>query len=50
MGLGKLRKVYGGKQRNGTRPPHKALASGAIIGAALKNLEKLQVIEKSKEG
>ena len=48
VGVGRLRKIYGGKQRNGARPPHKAIASGAVIAAALKNLESMGVIETAK--
>jgi len=50
IGVGRFRRIYGGKKRNGSRPPHRAIASGAVISAAVKQLEKLQVIQPSPKG
>jgi small subunit ribosomal protein S19e len=50
VGVGSFRKIYGGSKRNGTKPCHFALGSGAIARHALKQLEKLQVIEKDPKG
>uniref|UniRef100_A0A6T6M2D6 Uncharacterized protein n=1 Tax=Rhodosorus marinus TaxID=101924 RepID=A0A6T6M2D6_9RHOD len=49
-GVGAYRKVYGGSKSNGTRPSHFRKASGGVIRAGLKQLEKLGIIEKHPNG
>jgi hypothetical protein len=49
-GVGSLTKVYGGAKNNGTKPSHFTRASGSVIRAALKQLEKIQVVEKDPKG
>jgi len=50
VGVGEYRKIYGGKINRGSRPSRHALASGAVIRHALKNLETLKVVEKNPKG
>ncbi|KAI8055462.1 40S ribosomal protein S19-A [Syncephalis plumigaleata] len=50
VGVGALRKLYGGRENRGTRPSHHADASGSVQRKALQALEKLGVLEKSPEG
>ncbi|KAI9597899.1 40S ribosomal protein S19-A [Syncephalis fuscata] len=50
VGVGALRKLYGGRVNRGTRPSHHADASGSVQRKALQALEKLGVLEKSPEG
>lgn len=50
MGVGEFRRVYGGKDRRGSRPGHFALASGNIIRTILKQLETMKVLEKDPHG
>lgn len=44
LGIGTLRTVYGGKKRNGTRPPHFRKGSGSIIRKALQQLEQAGLV------
>ncbi|AFZ70902.1 ribosomal protein S19E (S16A) [Caldisphaera lagunensis DSM 15908] len=39
LGVGTLRTMYGGKKRNGNRPPHFRKGSGSIIRTILQQLE-----------
>lgn len=39
VGLSALRTHYGGKQRNGVRPPHQRQGAGKVIRYCLKQLE-----------
>ena len=50
LGVGSLRKIYGNKKKRGTEPAKKKLSSGKIIRLALKELERLKIIEKSSTG
>ncbi|RKP11034.1 40S ribosomal protein S19-A [Thamnocephalis sphaerospora] len=50
VGVGALRKLYGGRANRGTRPSHHADASGSVQRKALQALEKIGVLEKSSEG
>ncbi|KFD51427.1 hypothetical protein M514_07640 [Trichuris suis] len=45
-GVGAFRKVFGGRQRNGSRPSHFVLASSGIIRKCLQALEEMKWIEK----
>jgi len=49
-GIGRLTKVYGGAKKRGSRPKTFVNGSGSIIRACVKQLEKLQVIEKDPKG
>ncbi|KAL7750073.1 Protein component of the small (40S) ribosomal subunit [Sorochytrium milnesiophthora] len=51
VGVGGLRKLHGGPMRRGVRPTKGASpASGSVQRKALQALEKLKLLEKSKEG
>jgi small subunit ribosomal protein S19e len=51
IGVNKLRKVYGGKNRKGPGLNHSAKGSGKIIRVAMQQLEKANLIEnKEKKG
>jgi len=50
IGVGALKKVYGGSKRRGVKPCHFKKASGAVIRAAFSQLEKLGVVEKDTHG
>ena len=48
LGVGAMRRLYGGRnKRKGTVPEHFAKASGGLIRHILKQLEELQLVEKS---
>ncbi len=49
-GIGRLTKVYGGAKKRGSRPRTFVNGSGAIIRSCVKQLEKLQVVEKDTKG
>lgn len=48
-GVGDFRKIYGGKKRRGSRPPHHCRASGKIIRHCLQQFQKLKLIEEPNE-
>jgi len=51
IGVNKLRKFYGGRNRKGSGRNHSAKGSGKIIRVALQQLENAKLIEKvEKEG
>ncbi|KAJ7240363.1 hypothetical protein O6H91_20G063800 [Diphasiastrum complanatum] len=50
IGVGAFRKVYGGRKSNGSRPSHFAKSSGSIARDVLKQLEKIEIIEKDPRG
>lgn len=50
LGVRNLRKIYGGKKKRGSKPAKKKISSGKIIRLALKELERLKIIEKSSNG
>jgi small subunit ribosomal protein S19e len=50
VGVGALKKLYGGRKRRGTRPSHHAPASGSIGRKALQALEKIKILEKDPRG
>jgi small subunit ribosomal protein S19e len=51
IGVNKLRKFYGGRNRKGPGLSHSAKGSGKIIRVALQQLEKANLLEKlEKEG
>jgi small subunit ribosomal protein S19e len=49
-GIGRLTKVYGGAKKRGSRPRRFVTGSGSVIRACVKQLEKLQVLEKDPKG
>mmetsp|Transcript_46650 Transcript_46650/g.73025 ORF Transcript_46650/g.73025 Transcript_46650/m.73025 type:complete len:145 (-) Transcript_46650:2274-2708(-) len=49
-GVGGLSKEYGCRKRNGSKPGHKANGSRKILRYILQQLEKLDIIYKSKIG
>lgn len=50
VGVGSLKKIFGGRKRRGTRPSHFSASSGAIIRAAVQQLENIHVLEAHEEG
>lgn len=50
VGVGALKKVYGGAANRGSRPSRHANASGSVIRKALQALEKLKVLELDPNG
>jgi small subunit ribosomal protein S19e len=50
VGVGALRKRYGGRVNRGTRPSHHAISSGNVERKALQALEKIKVLEQHPEG
>ncbi|KAJ3333678.1 40S ribosomal protein S19 [Blyttiomyces sp. JEL0837] len=45
VGVGALRKNYGGRKNRGSRPHHHSLASGSVIRKVMQALEKIKVLE-----
>jgi len=50
MGVGALRKSYSGSKNNGHNKHHRAIGSGSVARAVLKQLESVGVIEKDGKG
>ena len=50
QGVGKLKKIFGGKKKRGTKPSVKKHSGGKIIRLALRELERLKIIEKNSTG
>eukprot|EP01136_Pigoraptor_vietnamica_P035047 Opistho-1_new@99775 len=50
LGVGALRRAYGGRKNNGTRPSHFCVGSGAVARRCLHELEKIKVVEKANDG
>jgi small subunit ribosomal protein S19e len=48
IGVGRLRKVYGGRKNLGHRPEHKRPASGAVIRKILQQLESAGLVKSEK--
>lgn len=48
IGVGKLRKIYGGRKNRGHKPEHKYKASGKIIREILQQLEKAGLVKVEK--
>ena len=49
-GVGAFTKVYGGRKRNGTAPPHFCRASSNAIRKCLQTLEAIKWVEKHADG
>ncbi len=50
IGLGHLRKIYGGRKDRGSKPERKVIAAGKIIRTALKQLEEAGLLIKTVNG
>ncbi|CAL9041179.1 unnamed protein product, partial [Musa banksii] len=50
IGVGGFQKIYGGRKRNGSRPPHFCKSSGAIARHILQQLERMNIIEIEPKG
>jgi len=50
IGVGHLRKLYGGRKNRGSRPERKRKAGAKIIRVALQQLEKAGLVIKTVEG
>ncbi|KAL5987346.1 Protein component of the small (40S) ribosomal subunit [Asimina triloba] len=50
IGVGGFQKIYGGRQRNGSRPPHFCKSSGSIARHILQQLQKMSIIEIDPKG
>ncbi|KAK1296053.1 40S ribosomal protein S19-1 [Acorus calamus] len=50
IGVGGFQKIYGGRKRNGSRPPHFCKSSGSIARHILSQLETMKIIEKDVKG
>ncbi|XP_020599839.1 40S ribosomal protein S19-1-like [Phalaenopsis equestris] len=50
IGVGGFQKIYGGRKRNGSRPPHFCKSSGAIARHILQQLEKMNIVEANEKG
>lgn len=50
IGVGGFQKIYGGRKRNGSRPPHFCKSSGSIARHVLQQLEKMNIIELDPKG
>lgn len=49
-GVGALTKVYGGRKRNGVKPPHFSRSSSNILRKCLQALESVKLVEKYEGG
>lgn len=49
IGVNRLRKKYGGRNRRGAKPAHSARASGKIIRVALQQLEQANLVIKTEK-
>nr|Q9Y0H3.1 RecName: Full=Small ribosomal subunit protein eS19; AltName: Full=40S ribosomal protein S19 [Myxine glutinosa]AAD34164.1 40S ribosomal protein S19 [Myxine glutinosa] len=50
VGVGAMTKIYGGRQRNGTRPSHYSRGSRNVARKVLQSLEMLKMVEKDPNG
>merc|ERR1739844_28881 len=50
VGVGALRKIYGGRKRRGTKPRHFETGGASIARNVLKGLEQLKMVEKDASG
>ncbi|KAJ3108805.1 40S ribosomal protein S19 [Phlyctochytrium bullatum] len=50
VGVGALRKNYGGRKNRGVRPHHHTDSSGSVLRKVLQSLEKIKVLEKDDKG
>ena len=50
VGIGALSKIYGGKQRRGSRPGVYKRANTAVLRNIVQNLEKMRILDKDSSG
>jgi small subunit ribosomal protein S19e len=50
VGVERLRTVYGGRKRRGSKPPKFAKGSGSVIREAIQQLEKAGFVDKTQRG
>ncbi|KAL5062201.1 hypothetical protein RYX36_023938 [Vicia faba] len=50
LGVGAFQRIYGGSQRNGSRPPHFCKSSGSIARNILQQLQNMNLIEMDTKG
>jgi len=50
VGIGSIRKIYGGKKNRGSAPSHWGRASSSIARKAVQALEKMKLVEKDANG
>ena len=50
LGVGAFKRIYGGSQRNGSRPPHFCESSGAIARHILQQLQNMNIIDIDAKG
>ena len=50
VGVGGLKKCYGGSKNRGMKPNHHTDASGSVARKVLQALEKIKVVEKNETG
>ncbi|CAM9763903.1 unnamed protein product [Lampetra fluviatilis] len=50
VGVGAMTKIYGGRQRNGTKPSHFSRGSKNVARKVLQSLESLKMVEKDPTG
>ncbi|GMH27021.1 hypothetical protein Nepgr_028864 [Nepenthes gracilis] len=50
LGVGAFRRIYGGRKRNGSRPPHLCKSGGAIARHILQQLQDINIIDIDPKG
>ncbi|CAH1420981.1 unnamed protein product [Lactuca virosa] len=50
LGVGALQRIYGGRKRNGSAPPHFCKSSGGIARHILQQLETMKIIDLDPKG
>ncbi|KAB5516455.1 hypothetical protein DKX38_027103 [Salix brachista] len=50
LGVGAFRRIYGGSQRNGSRPPHFCKSSGSVARHILQQLQNVNIIDIDPKG
>ncbi|OAY77948.1 40S ribosomal protein S19 [Ananas comosus] len=50
IGVGGFQKIYGGRKRNGCRPPHFCKSSGAVARHILQQLQSMSIIDVDPKG
>ncbi|KAJ6799427.1 40S ribosomal protein S19-3-like [Iris pallida] len=50
VGVGGFQKIYGGRKRNGSRPPHFCKSSGAVARHILQQLQAMNIVDLDSKG
>ncbi|XP_078442162.1 small ribosomal subunit protein eS19-like [Wolffia australiana] len=50
LGVGAFQRIYGGRKRNGTRPPHFSKSSGSVARHILQQLQKVGIVDVDPKG